>query len=71
MGIFEESPYEEELIEAGIFGGEKVLKERWMEKIEEIIHQTTLQLPEWSEIIRCWEEEWVFIVNIFSLCWTK
>lgn len=50
MGIFEKSPYEEELIGGDIFGGENVLKERWVVKIEQIIHQTALQLPEWSEI---------------------
>jgi ring-1,2-phenylacetyl-CoA epoxidase subunit PaaC len=51
LGIFEESPFEVELIESGIFGGEKVLKERWMEMTEKIIHQTSLRLPEWDKII--------------------
>ena len=48
LGIFEESPYEKELIEEGVFEGENALKEKWMKKINEIIHQTNLQLPEWN-----------------------
>jgi len=51
LGIFEESLFEAELIEAGIFGGEKVLKERWMELTVKIIHQTSLRLPEWNRVI--------------------
>jgi len=50
LGIFEESPFEKELIEEGVFGGEHVLKERWMKKIEEIIRQTNLELPDWNSI---------------------
>jgi ring-1,2-phenylacetyl-CoA epoxidase subunit PaaC len=49
-GIFETSPFEDELIATGIFGGEKILKERWMEKIEKIIPQTALHLPSWSKV---------------------
>jgi ring-1,2-phenylacetyl-CoA epoxidase subunit PaaC len=46
LGIFEESPYEKELIALGIFAGEKELKERWIAKVETIIQQTNLQLPD-------------------------
>jgi ring-1,2-phenylacetyl-CoA epoxidase subunit PaaC len=46
LGIFEESPYEKELIALGIFAGEKELKERWITKVEAIIQQTNLQLPD-------------------------
>ena len=48
MGMFEESPYEKELIEGGIFTGEKILRERWQKKVEEIIQQTHLKLPDWN-----------------------
>src|SRR5690349_8060664 len=48
LGMFEESPHEKELIAQGIFGGEQVLKERWMKKVEEIISQTSLTLPDWK-----------------------
>jgi ring-1,2-phenylacetyl-CoA epoxidase subunit PaaC len=51
LGMFEESPYEKELIADGIFGGEQVLKEKWMKKVEEIIGQTNLQLPDWKLIL--------------------
>jgi len=46
IGIFEESPFEKEIIEAGIFEGEKELQKRWAKKVEEIIQQTNLSLPD-------------------------
>lgn len=46
LGMFEESPYENELIASGIFGGEQMLRERWMKKVEEVINQTSLTLPD-------------------------
>lgn len=48
LGMFEESAYEKELIESGIFGGEQVHKERWMKKVAELIGQTHLTLPDWK-----------------------
>jgi ring-1,2-phenylacetyl-CoA epoxidase subunit PaaC len=48
LGMFEESPYEKEIMEAGIFEGEKKLKELWMAKVEETISQTSLHLPDWK-----------------------
>jgi ring-1,2-phenylacetyl-CoA epoxidase subunit PaaC len=48
LGMFEESPYEKEIIAAGIFEGEKKLKELWMTKVEETISQTSLRLPDWK-----------------------
>ena len=48
LGIFEESPYEQELISTGIFIGEQALKTLWVNKIEEVISQTNLQLPDWK-----------------------
>ena len=45
LGIFEASPYEQELITSGVFGGEKILEERWLKKVEEIISKTSLLLP--------------------------
>jgi ring-1,2-phenylacetyl-CoA epoxidase subunit PaaC len=46
LGIFEPSPYEQELISAGIFEGEEVLQKKWQAKIESIISQTKLILPD-------------------------
>lgn len=46
LGIFEESPFEKELIESGIFAGEKVLRERWARTISEIASKTRLTLPD-------------------------
>jgi len=50
LGIFEESPEEPELIASGVFGGERALKERWINEIEAVIRETELQLPSWSSI---------------------
>jgi ring-1,2-phenylacetyl-CoA epoxidase subunit PaaC len=50
LGMFEESPYEKELVESGIYGGEKALKEKWMKKIEDVISQTNLKLPDWKVV---------------------
>ncbi len=46
MGIFEESPFEKELIESGVFLGEKELKSQWLTKVETVINQTSLHLPD-------------------------
>jgi ring-1,2-phenylacetyl-CoA epoxidase subunit PaaC len=45
LGMFEKSPYEKDIIQAGVFEGEEILKARWIKKVEEIIAQTKLQLP--------------------------
>lgn len=50
LGIFEPSPYEDELIKSGIFAGENALKNRWIEKAELIIAQTSLTLPNINSI---------------------
>ncbi len=48
LGIFEKSIHEQELINAGIFAGEDALKTKWISKVEEIIGQTNLHLPDWK-----------------------
>lgn len=48
LGMFEESPYEKDLISSKIFAGEQALKERWMKKVEDVISQTSLHLPDWK-----------------------
>ena len=50
LGMFEESPFEKELAEERIFEGEKLLRERWQQKIEGILSQTGLSLPAWQTI---------------------
>jgi len=45
LGLFEKSPYEEDLINDKVFEGEEVLKEKWEIRVKEIISQTELQLP--------------------------
>lgn len=45
LGMFETSPFEDVLISEKIFGGEQVLKERWLEKVEDTLTDTQLRLP--------------------------
>ena len=51
LGLFEESPYEKELIASGIFVGEKALQQKWIVKVEEVISKTNLLLPDWKIIL--------------------
>ncbi len=46
LGIFEPSPYEEQLISEGIFAGEEALKNQWIEVIKEEVAKTKLVLPD-------------------------
>jgi ring-1,2-phenylacetyl-CoA epoxidase subunit PaaC len=50
LGIFEESLFEKELIAEGIFVGEQALKMRWLAKVEEVVSNTCLQMPDWKII---------------------
>jgi ring-1,2-phenylacetyl-CoA epoxidase subunit PaaC len=50
FGIFEISPFENELISSGVFEGEAALKERWIKKITEVLSKTALKLPDLSMI---------------------
>lgn len=51
LGMFEPSPFEVELIRQGIFEGEKILGQRWRERITTILSLTDLQPPEWSNMV--------------------
>ncbi len=46
VGIFEESPYEKEIIASGIFEGEQKIKEKWLAQIQKILAQTSMYLPD-------------------------
>jgi ring-1,2-phenylacetyl-CoA epoxidase subunit PaaC len=50
LGIFEPSPLEDELISSGVFEGELSLQRKWKNKVEEVIRQTSLKLPEWNTV---------------------
>jgi ring-1,2-phenylacetyl-CoA epoxidase subunit PaaC len=45
LGIFEVSPFETDLIEAGVFEGEVALRAKWLPEIQAIIADTNLKLP--------------------------
>jgi ring-1,2-phenylacetyl-CoA epoxidase subunit PaaC len=46
LGMFEESVFEKELIELGIFEGEESIREKWFGKIESVLSETRLVLPD-------------------------
>lgn len=48
LGIFEESPFEDTLIEEGIWKGEDFLKLRWIQAVKPIISEAGLIVPETS-----------------------
>jgi ring-1,2-phenylacetyl-CoA epoxidase subunit PaaC len=50
LGMFEKSPFEDELIADGIFGGEEKLITAWKSKVEEILGATQLETPDWKII---------------------
>ncbi len=45
LGIFEEGNHEATLIEAGIFGGEKALKETWLTQVTTLLEKAGLTIP--------------------------
>ncbi len=51
LGIFEPSDYEEVLAHSGIFPGEQVLQQRWLEGIAPILKQATLKMPDLSDVV--------------------
>jgi ring-1,2-phenylacetyl-CoA epoxidase subunit PaaC len=50
LGMFEDSPYEKELIADGIFEGEGVLLHKWTSAVEATIAGTQLRLTDWNSI---------------------
>lgn len=46
LGIFEPSEFEAVLIEQDIFGGEKSLKNYWLERVREIAEDSGLEIPD-------------------------
>ncbi|HEX8037707.1 MAG TPA: 1,2-phenylacetyl-CoA epoxidase subunit PaaC [Chryseosolibacter sp.] len=50
LGMFEPSPFEAELIEKGLFAGETALQRQWQKKVEDVLSQTQLVLPDWTEV---------------------
>jgi ring-1,2-phenylacetyl-CoA epoxidase subunit PaaC len=50
LGIFEESPYEQALIETGVFIGEQALRAQWLTAISAQLAKTALDLPDFLTI---------------------
>lgn len=50
LGIFEESPFEQAIIEERIFKGEQALMNAWKSRVEEVLSKTQLNLPDWKII---------------------
>lgn len=51
LGMFEIGENEDLLIEAGVFEGEERLKQLWLNKIQTIVEETELSLPDWNTVI--------------------
>lgn len=54
LGIFEEGPYENQLIDEQIFIGEKALQAKWLETIKPVIDKAGLTIPDtssWSPVL--------------------
>jgi ring-1,2-phenylacetyl-CoA epoxidase subunit PaaC len=49
LGLFEESEYENEIIQQGFFPGEKALEVRWIKAVDDVISKTQLRLPDWLQ----------------------
>ena len=50
LGMFEPSPFEAELVDNGLFAGEEALQRQWQKKVEDILSQTQLALPDWTRV---------------------
>lgn len=50
LGMFENSKFEQELIEAGVYAGEEAVKAEWLKRITAVIEKTDLKLPDLATI---------------------
>jgi len=50
LGIFELSEFEDQLIQEDLFIGETAILNEWKTRVEEVIAQTSLTLPDWGAI---------------------
>lgn len=50
LGMFEASPFEDQLVAERIFEGEDDLKRQWQEKVQTILATTRLSLPPWDDL---------------------
>ena len=50
LGMFELSPYEDELVASGLYGGEALAQATWLENIRSVLAQTALRLPDSRQV---------------------
>lgn len=50
LGMFEPSPFEDEIITAGLYAGEAVARDTWLENIRQVLAQTALVMPDIGEV---------------------
>jgi ring-1,2-phenylacetyl-CoA epoxidase subunit PaaC len=50
LGMFEPSPFEAELMTAGLYAGEARAQAIWLENISRVLNQTALTLPDSSQV---------------------
>lgn len=46
LGLFEESPFEQDLIDDGVFAGERAVEQQWKATVASILKDTRLTLPD-------------------------
>jgi ring-1,2-phenylacetyl-CoA epoxidase subunit PaaC len=50
LAMFENSKYEQELIDASVYAGEEAVKTEWLKRIQTVIEKTDLKLPDLATI---------------------
>jgi ring-1,2-phenylacetyl-CoA epoxidase subunit PaaC len=50
LGMFELSPYEEDLVASGLYAGEGLAQATWLENISSVLDQTVLSLPDIRQV---------------------
>ncbi|MDX5422544.1 MAG: phenylacetate-CoA oxygenase subunit PaaC [Hymenobacteraceae bacterium] len=50
LGMFENSKYEQELMDAGVYGGEEAVKAEWLKRIQAVLEKTELKMPDLESI---------------------
>ncbi len=50
LGVYEPGDHEETLIQQGLFAGEAAVREQWLAKVQEVLTQAALTLPELASV---------------------
>lgn len=50
LGIFEPSKFEDAIVDAGVYPGEKVIETQWKENVAKVLGEVGLKIPAWNKI---------------------